>query len=434
MKSKDDFVNANDTEKELRIIKDQLSNILTQIKEIDIRIPEETKNAKSLVNSLAQLKGRYRDYETTYNDIVSKTTSISNAAQEADGDIAKIREAKDKIQEISTQADEIKEAIAANPDIVDDIDNMNEQITNVGALYSQAEKDKNEIRKLYQALFGYNVKDSETGETKHVDGLKQQLDSTYDNLKTKMETLEKETKQNFTNTINEWSGQYNALKESVENLLPGAMSAGLAEAYKDKRERETKSYRIGYCVFVGIIVVLIAVALIPVIVVTQSDLTLLEAIKDAPMLTMTLSPVYAALIWLGIFQNKKLNLSKKLIEEYSHKEATAKTYAGLAKQVADVGDDEMSKSLKIKLLEQTLNAAAQNPSECITNHEKSDNPIMSLLNMSSKWVNRAGGTENVAKLLDTIAKMYLNYPKQQKSDDADKNCECADNETEESEE
>ena len=59
---------------------------------------------------------------------------------------------------------------------------------------------------------------------------------------------------------------------------------------------------------------------------------------------------------------------------------------------------------------------------------------MSLLNMSSKWVNRAGGTENVAKLLDTIAKMYLNYPKQQKSDDADKNCECADNETEESEE
>lgn len=434
MKNKDDFVNANDTEKELRTIKDQLSNILTQIKEIDIRIPEETKNAKSLVNSLAQLKGRYRDYETTYNDIVSKTTSISNAAQEADGDIAKIREAKDKIQEISTQADEIKEAIDANPDIVDDIDNMNEQITNVGALYSQAEKDKNEIRKLYQALFGYNVKDSETGETKHVDGLKQQLDSTYDNLKTKMETLEKETKQNFANTINEWSGQYNALKESVENLLPGAMSVGLAEAYRDKRKRETKSYRIGYCVFVGIIAVLIAVALIPVIVVTQSDLTLLEAIKDAPMLTMTLSPVYAALIWLGIFQNKKLNLSKKLIEEYSHKEATAKTYAGLAKQVADVGDDEISKSLKVKLLEQTLDAAAQNPSECITNYEKSDNPIMSLLNMSSKWVNRAGGTENIAKLLDTIAKMYLNYPKQQKSDAVGKNCECEDAGTEELEE
>lgn len=434
MKNKDYFINANDTEKELRTIKDQLSNILTQIKEIDIRIPEETKNAKSLVNSLAQLKSKYRDYEATYNDIVSKTTSISNTAQEADSDIAKIREAKDKIQEISTQANEIKEAIDANPDIIDDIDNMNEQITNVGALYSQAEKDKNEIRKLYQTLFGYNVKNSETGETKHVDGLKQQLDSTYDNLKTKMETLEKETKQNFTNTINEWSGQYNALKESVENLLPGAMSAGLAEAYKDKRERETKSYRIGYGVFIAIIVVLIVFASIPVMVVAKSDLALIDAIKDAPMLTMTLSPVYAALIWLGIFQNKKLNLSKKLIEEYSHKEATAKTYAGLAKQIAEVGDDEMSKSLKIKLLEQTLNAAAQNPSECITNHEKSDNPIMSLLNMSSKWVNRAGGTENVAKLLNTIAKMYLNYPKRQKNADTDKNCEGENTETDASEE
>ncbi len=417
MKNKENFVNINNAEQELRTIKDQLSNILTQIKEIDIRIPEETKNAKSLVNSLAQLKGRYRDYETTYNDIVSKTTSISNAAQEADGDIAKIREAKDKIQEISTQADEIKEAIDANPDIVDDIDNMNEQITNVGALYSQAEKDKNEIRKLYQTLFGYNVKDSETGETKHVDGLKQQLDSTYDDLKTKMETLEKETKQNFTNTINEWSGQYNALKESVENLLPGAMSAGLAEAYKDKRERETKSYRIGYCVFIAIIAVLIGFASIPVFVVAKSDLTLIEALKDAPMLTMTLSPVYAALIWLGIFQNKKLNLSKKLIEEYSHKEATAKTYAGLAKQVSEVGNDDMSKQLKIKLLEQTLDAAAKNPSDCITNHEKSDNPMMALLNVSAKWVNRAGGAENVAKLLTAAAEIYANVGKQ-KSEDA----------------
>lgn len=417
MKNKENFVNINNAEQELRTIKDQLSNILTQIKEIDIRIPEETKNAKSLVNSLAQLKGRYRDYETTYNDIVSKTTSISNAAQEADGDIAKIREAKDKIQEISIQADEIKEAIDANPDIVDDIDNMNEQITNVGALYSQAEKDKNEIRKLYQTLFGYNVKDSETGETKHVDGLKQQLDSTYDDLKTKMETLEKETKQNFTNTINEWSGQYNALKESVENLLPGAMSAGLAEAYKDKRERETKSYRIGYCVFIAIIAVLIGFASIPVFVVAKSDLTLIEALKDAPMLTMTLSPVYAALIWLGIFQNKKLNLSKKLIEEYSHKEATAKTYAGLAKQVSEVGNDDMSKQLKIKLLEQTLDAAAKNPSDCITNHEKSDNPMMALLNVSAKWVNRAGGAENVAKLLTAAAEIYANVGKQ-KSEDA----------------
>ncbi len=421
MKNKENFVNINNTEQELRTIKDQLSNILTQIKEIDIRIPEETKNAKSLVNSLAQLKGRYRDYETTYNDIVSKTTSISNAAQEANGDIAKIREAKDKIQEISTQADEIKEAIDANPDIVDDIDNMNEQITNVGALYSQAEKDKNEIRKLYQTLFGYNVKDSETGETKHVDGLKQQLDSTYDNLKTKMETLEKETKQNFTNTINEWSGQYNALKESVENLLPGAMSAGLAEAYKDKRERETKSYRIGYCVFIAIIAVLIGFASIPVFVVAKSDLTLIEALKDAPMLTMTLSPVYAALIWLGIFQNKKLNLSKKLIEEYSHKEATAKTYAGLAKQVSEVGNDDMSKQLKIKLLEQTLDAAAKNPSDCITNHEKSDNPMMALLNVSAKWVSRAGGAENVAKLLTAAAEIYTNVGRQ-KSKTSENTC------------
>lgn len=433
MKSKDDFVNNNSTEREVRAIKGQLSNILAQIKEIDTRIPEETKNAKSLVNSLAQLKGRYKNYETTYNDIVSKTTSISNAVQEANSDIAKIRETKDKIEEIATQADEIKEAIDSNPDIIDDIDNMNEQITNVGALYSQAEKDKNEIRKLYQTLFGYNTKDSETGETKHVDGLKQQLDATYDNLKSRMEILERETKQNFTNAINDWTGQYSALKDRVEDLLPGAMSAGLAEAYKTKREAEEQTYDNGYNKFLWIIGFLALIAGIPALVtiVLMWTVGVTVALNEAPRLTLMLAPVCAALIWLGVFQNKSLKTSKKLIEEYSHKEATAKTYAGLAKQVAEVGDDEMSKSLKIKLLEQTLDAAAQNPSDCITNHEKSDNPIISLLNMSSKWVNRAGGTENVAKILDTIAKMYLNYPKQQKSTISDKDCECEDDDTEE---
>ena len=41
----------------------------------------------------------------------------------------------------------------------------------------------------------------------------------------------------------------------------------------------------------------------------------------------------APLIWIGIYQNKKLNISKKIIEEYAHKASIMKTFDGLLKQM-----------------------------------------------------------------------------------------------------
>lgn len=406
--------------KELERLKNILSELSGRIEKCEKNIPEETKIAESLVRGLAHLKGKYKEYEKIYNDIVTKTSTISGLTKSAEEDTTKLHDIKDKIQEISSQADEIKEAIEANPDIIKDIENMNNQITNVSTLYSQAEKDKKEIRKLYQILFGYDITNKETGEIEHKEGLKQQLDATYDKLVSQMATLEKNTKQNFENTIEGWTEQYNAIKDKVENLLPGAMSTGLAEAYKAKRETEEEAYNSGSSKFIWMIGILAAIAGIPTIVTIAlifcKDIAVGTAIGNASRLALMLTPVCAALIWLGVFQNKNLKTSKKLIEEYSHKEATAKTYAGLAKQVSEVGDDEMSQKLKIKLLEQTLDAAAKNPSDCITNHEKSDNPMMALLNVSAKWVSRAGGAENVAKLLTAAAEIYANVGKQKSED------------------
>lgn len=421
MKKKYDFTNSESVLKELELLKTEVEKLSKRMGACETSLPEETKNAISLVRSLAQLKGKYKEYETVYNDIVSKTGAISGFAQSAEKSAETIRDITDDIQELSDKADEIKKAIDANPDILNDIETMNEQVNNIGTLYSQAEKDKNGIRVLYNTLFGYDTKNSETGESQHVEGLKERLDTTYDKLTVQLDELEKNTKKNYADTINGWSVQYNSLKDQVENLLPGAMSAGLAEAYKNKRETEEENYNSGYRKFVWMIGILACVAIVPTIVtiVLMCTVGVTVALDEAPHLTLMLAPVCAALIWLGIFQNTNLKTSKKLIEEYSHKEATAKTYAGLAKQIADVGDDDMSQKLKVKLLDQTLDAAAKNPSDCITNHEKSDNPMIALLNVSEKWVNRIGGAENAAKILSAVADVYSNVAnsKREKKDD-----------------
>lgn len=414
MKKHNKLINSTITDEE---IKKQLNELSAKISDIDIRIPDEIKQLVAYSNSIAQLKSKFKNYESIYKDFVAKSNEVTSSADTASSNLKSVQEALQKVNAIYNEVDNIKRAIDENPDIVDDIDTMNEHISDVENMREQADKEKTEIHKLYRQLFGYNTKDPDTGEIKSVKGLKHELDNTYEALKSNLAQFEKDTKQNYTNTIADWTNQYNAIKDNVESLLPGAMSAGLAEAYKTKRENEEDSYKFGYWVFIAMIVILACVAAIPGFIVIKlllGQTNMGEVLREAPRITFALSPVYAALIWAGIFQNKKLNLSKKLIEEYSHKEATAKTFAGLAKQIAEVGDDNVSKTLKTKLLEQTLDASAKNPSDCITNHEKSDNPMLSLLNLSEKWIKQAGGVENVSKILLLAAETYANKSKQEK--------------------
>lgn len=419
MKSEDKSIDVVDFVNQFNVMRAQVDALASQVEELDKRLPEEFKQAMSLKRSLDQLRGKFKAYEGIYNDVVAKTSSISGAAETADKYLSAMTNAKDSIEQILAQAVAIKNAIDENPNIVADIETMNGHIDNIGTLHAQAEKDKSSIRKLYQSLFGYVTTDQATGETKTVKGLKAELDETYEALKMNMAELEKSTQQKYDKNIENWESQYGAIKDRVESLLPGAMSAGLAEAYKNKREAEEDLYRRGYRNFLIIIASLAVVAVIPAGVVVWLMLTgtgITEAIGEAPRLTLALSPVYAALIWLGLFQNKSLKTSKKLIEEYSHKEATAKTFAGLVKQIDAVEDKGTSEALRAKLLEQTLDAAAKNPSDCITNHEKSDNPMLSLLNMSEKWIKQVGGAENVSKILVLAAEAYLKKAEDDKKD------------------
>lgn len=103
------------------------------------------------------------------------------------------------------------------------------------------------------------------------------------------------------------------------------------------------------------------------------------------------------LIWLAIVQNKKMNLSKKLAEEYWHKEIIAKTFTGLADQIDKTTEGNTAKELRIKLLDLTLNAFAKNPADCIGNHNESDNPMRNILKMSQKGLNKANEVLDIAK-------------------------------------
>lgn len=106
---------------------------------------------------------------------------------------------------------------------------------------------------------------------------------------------------------------------------------------------------------------------------------LVEAIRRLPRLVLAIVPMYIPVLWLKYSANKKLNLSKRLIEEYAHKEVLSKTYVGLSKQITSISDEGHSDELKFRLLSNFLQVSSEDPGKLISNYEASDHPIMEAL-------------------------------------------------------
>ena len=104
------------------------------------------------------------------------------------------------------------------------------------------------------------------------------------------------------------------------------------------------------------------------------------------------------------FPSKKANLSKRLIEEYTHKSVLGKTFSGLSNQIETLQNQgAVEEELRTKLLFNILQVSAENPGKLITDYNNSDHPIMDALEKSSKL---SESLETLAKIpgLSAIAK------------------------------
>src|SRR5690606_38175611 len=136
------------------------------------------------------------------------------------------------------------------------------------------------------------------------------------------------------------------------------------------------------------IYLLIGVSFIPLIVsivFLSMGIDLIEVIRRIPRLVLAIIPMYIPVLWLAYSANKKLNLSKRLIEEYAHKEVLSRTYEGLSTQIASIQNPEQSEELKFRLLANFLQVSSENPGKLISNYEASDHPIMEALEQSYKF-------------------------------------------------
>jgi hypothetical protein len=389
---------------------------------------EDLKNQITSLHATSTEKSN--NIEADYTELIAKKQYIEKQIEDLDG----IFENK---EEISDRVNELEEIHTTTSDLSG----------KVSAAYKSVFDRKNQIDELSRKIFGYTEKgEAEGDEDSYVPGLKDELDDSYKEVKTQFEKITQdieefgnqnagqyrefqETKdKEYNAAIERWEKNYKALNKEIEGLLPRALTAGLSSAYSEKRDTEAAEFtRLGK-VFKNSIMGLIGVSMLPFIVgVVElfSNTSFRQVILDTPRVALAILPLYIPVLWMAYSANKKRNLSKRLIEEYTHKEVLSKTYEGLSRQINAIEDKTISTDLRNKLLYNILEVSSENPGKLISNYQQSDHPLMDALDKSIKLgaaverLSRIPGFSKLAARLEKKSEAILEKQKEYASEGFD---------------
>lgn len=395
-----------------------------RLEEAGTIVSEIKKHLNSAENTVTNIASSKVDVEKNQTEILEIKNQLKETEAEyqaslekLDNRIAKFDGFLVKYPDLENQLEEADENLSKILDIVE------KSSVSLNAL----NKRKKDIDDMHREIFGYSQTDAE-GNTTKVEGLKDELSDAYEKLSVeitesqeKVEQINADYKTKFENFEKGHDEKYKAITEEITALLPNALTAGLSAAFSKKKEEEVSSSHILQKRFNLGIYLLIGVSFLPFIlngIFLYQGIGLQEAINRLPRLVLAIIPMYIPVLWFTYSANKKLNLSKRLIEEYAHKEVLSKTYEGLSKQINGISGEGQSDELKFRLLSNFLQVSSENPGKLISNYEASDHPIMEALEQSYKFqiaIDRLEGIPGlgkVAAILESKAKKKIENKQQ----------------------
>jgi hypothetical protein len=434
-----------------------------QIEELQLKVkqPSESKaEAQSALRSIGQHKSRIIKVKDEVLDAQATITSsqadieiineklktfLSRASDtceyltEIESTIAEKVHSVDSFKlKIEEDAGALVSLIKTNPDLEskilkarEQIEEINESESKSDALLKTIASNHIRVRDLINEIFGYDVED-ENGTMQKIDGLKIHLDTSYNLLEENLVNYKKEHEEFVDSNIDKYESLLNDSKSKIEaffesykekydetfseinKLLPKALTAGLSAAYDEKVVTESVYLTSYKNTFSRAILGLVAISLIPfaidvyLLLGLQKDL--LQVLSDTPKLIISILPLYLPVLWIAYSANKKQNLSKRLIEEYTHKGVLSKTFEGLQKQINDL-DDGISEELRVKLLFNLLHVNSENPGKLISDYNTTDHPLMDALNKSSSLgdaIDKLNNIPGFSKIVSSLQKRQKN--------------------------
>lgn len=444
-----------DSKRRIQYLEDERGKIWNRI----VAIENENKNLKGQIiksssdsaRDAAESSKRAAEYrnksEVRLNEASEKVGEINAKLQEADRFLNTIIETNDSINEIRVKTEqldveylenfnELKNKVDQLSEFIDTYPELDEKLSEIKSFIDEVESNlsksksslsainskRKEIEDFHDEVFGYNDKD-EVGDEIWIDGLKQHLEDGYGELTENIKKSEDRVaviKTDYESSFKEFEGshktKYEQINNEINSLLPAALTAGLSSAFSTKKmQEETNSINLQKRFSLGIYM-LIGVSVIPFIVSIKflsNGESLDEVLYKIPRMVLAIIPMYIPILWFTYSANKKLNLAKRLIEEYAHKEVLSRTYEGLSKQINSLDNEDQTAELKYRLLSNFLQVTSENPGKLISNYETSDHPVMEALEQSYKFqlaidkLDGIPGMGKVAAILESNTKKKL---------------------------
>lgn len=387
--AQDSAINAGSAAKTAAEKLEEIKENLALIKDI---ISEYKENSQTLSQSILlaqEINGKYDQLIKVEEEIENSQTALKGLQAQTSSALESALQSDQKIKELENS--------------------FMSSSSKINDLLVKSTELKNSIANLYQKIFGYDTKDESTGEINHEDGLSDELERSYEELCDKQNKLERyisdfqnKKEEEVKRQIELGNQKFSKLEKKIKSLLPGAMTAGLSFAYKEKRENEESQKKISTIVFVLSVVALFLISMIPVYIdyqlYVEEGKKMGKIIENTHNLFLLIFPLYFPLLWLAWLSNKSINLSKRLIEEYTYKEVLSKTYEGLSDKIQGIDDSKVSTELKTKLLFNIVSMSSENPGKLITDYNKTDNPLMEILDKSSSLANAFDKFANIPGL------------------------------------
>lgn len=377
-----------------------------------------TQRSVSLQKNVEDSQTLSKTLETKLRDIEQKETRVANEytlfSTEADS-------WHEKLGLLSEDYETCKNNCAEIEKISQEIQSRGKEsdvaLNRIMGLHKQIVETRDRAKEVLEEITGYDYEDETSGETRHEEGLKEKLQNAFKDLEKKHEAirgalddLKKRQEEAYDAFLSSRQAEAKELKERIESLLPNALTAGLSSAYAEKRKNEENEKFWVTIGFVAILIVMILVAFLPIAVMLKmhsSGLGVMDVFMRSPRVILAFLPLYTPLVWLAIVFNKRMNLAKRLIEEYSHKEALSKTFEGLATQIEALGTDKNALDLRVRLLHNLIAVSAENPGKLITGYNRADNPIFEFLDKSAalgKSLEKLASIPGFDRVLQTMNK------------------------------
>lgn len=183
--------------------------------------------------------------------------------------------------------------------------------------------------------------------------------------------------------------------QTIESLLPGATSAGLAHSFDERRKTFLKPHDLWQKVFVVSVSLIVVIAIYGIWHILQSGVA--PTTDELLRLWLSRLPVCGALVWLALHASREAALAKRLEEDYGYKAAIASSFLGFHKQMSEVGSDAIADSPLARLCENTLSTIASPPGRIYDKHKLTVSPTDELARAAKSTVDIINATKQGEK-------------------------------------